>query len=406
MHEGYPQTGVDMRIAFNATSLLSPLTGIGQYSRELAQGLIDRPDIDTSFFYGTNWSRSVRSAPLPGGGKVLPWLRKNIPNSYALRRAVQQNRFTRVAKPAHFDLYHEPNILSLPFDGPTVITIHDVSWIRHPGAHPVERVRAMDRYFPATLLQASQIITDSQFVRQELLDLFGLPPDSVQSIPLGVDRLFQPLLPAQTLAVMERHRLVHGSYFMTVGTLEPRKNLQTALDAFLSLPAAVRQHYPLLMAGMPGWNSSALEQKIASSERTGDVRRLGYLTRVELAQVLSGATALVFPSVYEGFGLPPLEAMACGVPVIASNAASIPEVVGDCGILVDPFDVCGLSEAMRHLAQNADERKAMAEKGLLRSRQYSWEACVEETVQTYHRVLDKRGLTPRSPSTTATTENR
>ena len=395
-----------MRVAFNATSLLSPLTGIGQYSRELAQGLVNRSDIDASFFYGASWSKSVRVAPLPGGGKVLAWLRKNIPNSYALRRAVQQNRFKKHAYPSGIELYHEPNILSLPFDGPTVITVHDVSWIRHPDAHPVERVRAMDRYFPATLAQASQIITDSQFIKRELIDLFRVAPDSVQVVSLGVDRLFQPLKPAETLSVMQRHRLVHGSYFMTVGTFEPRKNLQTALNAFLLLPAAVRRRYPLVMVGMPGWNSSALEQKIASLERTGDVRRLGYLTRVELAQILSGATALVFPSIYEGFGLPPLEAMACGVPVIASNAASIPEVVGDCGILLDPFDVRSMSEAMQRLVQDAAERKLLTAKGLLRSRRYSWEACVEGTVQTYRQALTKCAITPSSTNTTATTENR
>lgn len=376
-----------MRIALNATSLLSPLTGIGHYCRELACGMLRRPDIDVDFFYGAAWSKAVRDAPLPGAGKVLPWLRSHLPHSYALRRAIQSNRFARHATPGRFDLYHEPNILPLPFDGPTILTVHDVSWIRHPAAHPVERVRAMDRYFPAAIAKARQIITDSHFVKQELTDLFGLPVDRVDVVPLGVDPLFRPLDVPQTHRLLAPMGLVHSRYFLLVGTLEPRKNLQTALDAFMLLPEPLRKQYPLVIAGMSGWNNSALMQRISAMESSGEVRRLGYLSRVDLACVLAGATALLFPSIYEGFGLPPLEAMACGVPVVASNAASIPEVVGECGLLHDPFDADAMARAMRSLLDDSSMRCNLAEMGLKQSAGFTWDACIKGTVRVYEKVL-------------------
>lgn len=378
-----------MRIAFNATSLLSPLTGIGQYSRQLAEGLANRPDVETTFFYGAGWSRQVRPAPLPGAGRILPWIRSNVPFAYALRRLLQGSRFARQAAHARFDLYHEPNILPLPFDGPTVITVHDLSWIRHPEAHPAERVRAMNRYFPAGLAHADRVLTDSAFVQRELMDLFGLPAEKINVVPLGVEPLFRPLATAETRETLMRLNLTHGHYFLAVGTLEPRKNLQLALDAYTRLPADVRHRFPLVLAGMKGWNSAQLEQRVSVLARAGEIRQLGYLPRGDLAQVIAGATTLVFPSIYEGFGLPPLEAMACGVPVISSNAASMPEVVGDTGRLLDPEDVAGMTDAMRWMAGMPVERGQLGQLALERSRQFTWAACLERTVSAYRQVLGR-----------------
>lgn len=387
-----------MRVAFNATSLLSPLTGIGQYSRELAGGLISQPDIDADFFYGAAWSRRVRSAPLPGAGRILPWLRSHIPFSYGLRRMVQTARFTRHATPARFDLYHEPNILPLPFAGPTVITVHDLSWIRHPQAHPVERVRAMNRYFPAGLARASRVLTDSAFVKQELVDLFRFPSKMITVVPLGVEPLFRPLSAAQTQEVLQRLKLVHGQYFLAVGTLEPRKNLGLALDAYLRLPADLRRRFPLVLAGMKGWNGTALEQRLDALSRTDELRLPGYLPRGDLAAVIAGATTLVFPSLYEGFGLPLLEAMACGVPVISSNASSMPEVVGDTGVLLDPRDVVGMTQSMARMASDQADRSRLADLALERSKRFTWAACVEGTVDAYRLALDAVIQSPGQPA--------
>lgn len=377
-----------MRVAFNATSLLSPLTGIGQYSRQLAVGLANYESIDADFFYGAVWSKEVRGAPLPGPVGLVPWLRSHVPFSYELRRMVQNNRFAEYAEKQAFNLYHEPNILPLPFRGPTVITVHDLSWIRYPHAHPPERVRAMDKYFQPGLERASLILTDSEFVKRELMDVLGVKPGSIHPVLLGVEALFHPRSADETRAVLDAHDLVHGQYLLAVGTLEPRKNLAVALRAFMQLAPPLRKRFPLVLVGMKGWHTSALEQQIAPLVAAGQVRQLGYLAREDLAKIIAGATTLIYPSIYEGFGLPPLEAMACGVPVITSNVSSIPEVVGDTGLMLDPQDMDGFAKAMETLLTAPDVREAMALKALARSAQFTWANCVSQTVEAYRLVLN------------------
>jgi glycosyltransferase involved in cell wall biosynthesis len=377
-----------MRVAFNATSLLSPLTGIGQYSRQLALGLANHDNIEADFFYGAVWRKQVRGAPLPGPVGLAPWLRSHVPFSYELRRLVQNTRFTQYAKKQAFDLYHEPNILPLPFRGPTVITVHDLSWIRYPEAHPIERVRAMDQHFKLGLERAALILTDSEFVKRELMAVFGVQSERIRTVLLGVEDLFHPRSVEQTRTVLNAHGLTHGQYILAVGTLEPRKNLSVALRAFTQLPPELRKRFPLVLAGMKGWHTSKLEQQIAPLVTSGGVRLLGYLPREDLATVIAGATALVYPSVYEGFGLPPLEAMACGVPVITSNVSSIPEVVGNTGLMLDPQDVDGFAEAMQLIVTAPELRADMATKALARSHEFSWASCVRETVDAYKWVLN------------------
>lgn len=378
-----------MRVAFNATSLLSPLTGIGQYSQQLALGLMSRSDINADFFYGAVWSKQVRSAPLAGSAGMVPWLRSRIPFSYELRRLVQNNRFAQHVQKHAFDIYHEPNILPLPFQGPTVITVHDLSWIRYPQTHPVERVRAMNKYFKPGLDRASLILTDSEFVKSELIDVFGVEPDRICPVLLGVEALFQPRSANETRAVLQPYGLMHGQYLLAVGTLEPRKNLAVALRAFMQLSPLLRKRFPLVLVGMNGWHTSALAQQIAPLVAAGEIRQLGYLPRETLAKIIAGATALIYPSIYEGFGLPPLEAMACGVPVIASNMSSIPEVVGDTGIMVNPQDVDSLAKGMEMLTTAPDVRDGMSRKALARSAQFTWASCVSQTIDAYRLVLSR-----------------
>lgn len=378
-----------VRIAFNATALLSPLTGIGQYSRQLALGLASREDLCADFLYGTRWSQEVLDSPLPVPASAMPWLRSNVPYAYELRRLVQNNRLAQHAKQHSIALYHEPNIVPLAFDGPTVITVHDLSWIRHPEAHPPERVRAMNKYFPAGLAQASLILTISEFVQHELMDVFGMQAERIRPVLLGVEAQFHPRSADETRAVLNAHGLVHGQYLLAVGTLEPRKNLAVALRAYMQLTPALRKRFPLVLVGMKGWHTSALEQQIAPLLAAGELRLLGYLPREDLAKIIAGATTLIYPSIYEGFGLPPLEAMACGVPVIASNVSSIPEVVGDTGLLLNPLDVEGFAKAMELLLTNSDERARRAGLALVRSSQFSWANCVSQTVDAYKFVLNK-----------------
>lgn len=377
-----------LKVAFDAVALLSPLTGIGQYAKHLLEELDATRDMHVHKFYATGWRSEIRQEPLPVmANRWKSMLKKWIPHSYDYSRSMQQRFFTSGIKAYKPDVYHEPNFLAYEFDGPSVITVHDLSWIRYPEMHPVERVRAMDKYFEPGLRRASRILTDSAFVKQELIDVFGLNPDIVHPVYLGVEAEFQPHSPAQTQATLAPLGLTHGQYLLAVGTLEPRKNLQLALRAFMALPPAVRQQFPLVLVGMKGWHTSDLEHQLAPLVSAGEVMQLGYLSREDLTKVVAGAWALVYPSVYEGFGLPPLEAMACSVPVIASDVSSIPEVVGSTGMLIDPHDVDQLTQAMLHMTQAPDIRHGLAAQALERSRQFSWAHCAQETAAVYRAAV-------------------
>jgi glycosyltransferase involved in cell wall biosynthesis len=375
-----------MNLAFNATALLSPLTGIGRYSFHLAQELLARDSVHVDFFYGAFWDKQLRSSPSTQMAAALPWLRRHVPYSYELRRWLQNSRFEAHVRRQKFDVYHEPNILPLRFDGPTVITVHDLSWIRHPESHPPERVKAMNRHFENGLRQANAIITDSEFVKRELMEVFGVASERITPILLGVEAMFTPLSPAQTQAVLMQHGLTHGQYFLAVGTLEPRKNLSLALRSYQLLPAQTRQRYPLVLIGMKGWHTAELERQMAPLLQAGEVRQLGYVPHPELATIMAGATALVYPSVYEGFGLPPLEAMACGVPVICANTSSLPQVVGDAGVLIDPRDEVALASAMRRMAEDPAARADLSGKAALRAREFTWGRCADQTMAVYRSV--------------------
>ena len=376
-----------MRIALNATALLSPLTGLGQYTRHLAEGLQATPELELDLFYGTGWSRQLRDKPVQGITSLKSWAKRIVPNPYAINRFIQQRRFDAGVASSRPDLYHEPNSLAFEYSRPSIITVHDLSWIRFPETHPVDRVKAMNNYFEPGLRQASLILTDSAFVKREVVDVFGIQPERIISVPLGVEPLFHPRDSDVTLPVLSRHSLKHGEYLLAVGTLEPRKNLQLAMRAFMQLPPATRKQFPLVLVGMKGWHTSALEVQMEPLIRAGEVRQLGYLGRNELAIFVAGALALIYPSIYEGFGLPPLEAMACGVPVIASDVSSIPEVVGGTGILINPQDTNAAAQAMRVLIEDPDKRRELSAMALIRSKDFSWGKCVSQTISAYQRLL-------------------
>jgi glycosyltransferase involved in cell wall biosynthesis len=377
-----------IKLAFNAVPLLSPLTGIGQYAKQLLEGLSADPLVNVDKFYATCWSEDIRQKPLPQmKTSWKAWVKKWVPNSYQMARAGQQKFFSKGVADFKPNLYHEPNYLAFDFDGPTVITVHDLSWIRYPHMHPKERVNAMDRYFEPSLRRAQRVITDSHFVKQELVDMFGLSPDIIHPVPLGVEPQYQTHTPEQTRHTLTRLGLVHGHYLLAVGTLEPRKNLQQALRAFMAMPQTVRRNFPLVLVGMKGWHSSQLERQMSPLLAAGEIIQLGYLERQDLIRVTAGACALVYPSVYEGFGLPPLEAMASGVPVIASNVSSIPEVVNDTGLLINPGDVDQLTQAMLVMTQAPDMRDEFARRALAGSRKFSWHRCTQETLSVYRAAI-------------------
>lgn len=389
-----------MRVAFNATPLLSPLTGIGQYTYQVAKGLSNSAEVDPYFFYAGVWSPDVRESSDSTGHtpsmqqSLRSTIKKIIPDTarYHLSRAWRQRSFAKGCEAQQAQLYHEPNFLTYRYDVPTVITVHDLSWIRYPHTHTAAHVAEMNHYFPSSLARADLIVTVSEFVKQEVKEVFGISADRIISIGEGAEELFHPRTPVQTQTVLHQHGLTYGKYILAVGTLEPRKNLGVALQAYRRLPATMRQQYPLILIGMKGWLSNELDKNLkdmAPLIAAGEIRLLGYQPREDLATVMAGALCLVYPSIYEGFGLPPLEAMASGVPVISSNVSSLPEVVGDSGVLIDPHDVDSLTSAMTQMIEDPVFRNQLAQKALERSRLFSWGRCVEQTIAAYRQVLSK-----------------
>jgi glycosyltransferase involved in cell wall biosynthesis len=372
-----------MRVAFNATALTGPLTGVGQYAYQLALALQRLPGLELSLFYAGPFDREVRPRGNPHVAQLRPAVRRYVPYAYEIARWKRQRRFTRGVRSLGLELYHEPNFLAYDFDGPLVLTVHDLSWIRFPETHPAERVRAMHKYFEPGLKRAQVVLTDSEFVKREIVEVFGLDADRIRAIPIGLDPVFRPMREDETRSALARHALRHGEYLLSVGTLEPRKNLERTVRAYGLLPAALRARYPLVIVGASGWRTQAIQAVLGPLVAGGEAKVLGYLDRGELAAVTAGATAMVYPSIYEGFGLPPLEAMGCGVPAVASNVSSPPEVVGDAGWLVEPLDVEAIAGAMRAALEDAPLRSALSAQALERSARFTWDACAAETYAAY-----------------------
>ena len=380
--------GSPLRVAINATALLSPRTGIGNYVFELGKAFLAMPEVHPRFFYSKNWSDELRNAPLSNIVSIKSKIRKFVPDAYAIARFLIQRNFNAGVRKEPIDLYHEPNYLAYRFAGPTVTTVHDLSWIRHPETHPKERLQAMSRYFPQSLEQSAAIITDCAFVKNEVVEVFGVSPDKIHPVLLGVSSDFSPVSAVDSRAVLEKHGLAFGQYFLCVGTLEPRKNLPTLIDAFLALPSAIQQHFPLALVGMRGWLTSGLEKKMQPLVDKGLIRALGYVEDAHMPALYSGSAAFIFPSLYEGFGLPPLEAMACGAPVIASQSSSIPEVVGGAGVLCDdPLDAQAFADAMQRIVEDETWRKQLSTASLAQASLFSWKKTAQDTLNVYRQVL-------------------
>ena len=381
-----------LRVGFNATPLLAPLTGIGNYIVELGAALAAGGAVDLWSFYGHRWRHeapAVHAATRggPAARRLRDLVKPLVPFKRGLRHAQQQLTFGRGLRRHAIDVYHEPNYIPLRYDVPVVVTLHDLSWLRYPETHPRDRVRWIERGMPGVVEQAAAIIVDSEFVRQELLSSLGVAPGRVHTVHLGVSPAFRPRGVQETRQTLQALALDHGGYLLTVGTIEPRKNVAHVLAAYARLPAALRDRYPLVIAGARGWRSGRLERELRLLAERGRVRFLGHVADADLPALYAGAAAFVFASKYEGFGLPPLEAMASGVPVIVSDRASMPEVVGEAAWMLDPARPDATAGRIEALLEDSDARALLARRGIERAALFTWESCARGTLDVYRAIV-------------------
>jgi alpha-1,3-rhamnosyl/mannosyltransferase len=246
----------------------------------------------------------------------------------------------------------------------------------------------MNDLMPEVIARASHIVADSEFTRGEVIGHYGARPARVSAVPLGVADHFRPVPHERCAAILAKRGLEPGRYLLALGTIEPRKNLATTIAAYAGMPPALRARFPLVVSGMEGWGGALLSPAMREPIARGEVRLTGYVPQDELPALYSGARAFVYPSLYEGFGLPPLEAMACGAPVIVSSSSSLPEVVGDAGLLVEALDAAALGHAMQSLVDDGALRERLAAQGIARAARFTWRACAERTMQAYRSALD------------------
>ena len=286
---------------------------------------------------------------------------------------------------SHFDLYHEPNFIPLPGDCPTVTTLHDLSVLLYPQWHPANRVYWFERHLPEMLSRCVHFLTISDFGRQEVIRRLSVPPDRITRVYMGVRPGLVPL-PTEQVAITLAQLGLSPGYLLYVGTIEPRKNMLMLMQAYCALPEQVRNRRPLVLAGSWGWNAAAAAEYYYAEARHRGVICLGYIPDALLPALYNGARALVYPSWYEGFGLPPLEMMACGGTVLASTAGSIVETVGSRAYLIDPADLDGWHSAMLRVLNDDDWWLSLRHGVVDIARPYTSARCAAETWNLYRRL--------------------
>lgn len=383
-----------MKLLVNTTPLLTPRTGIGQYTYQIAKRLAQCPDQVRCTFYHGVWSKTLPDrmgggAPAGLRAAVLPII-QSVPLLRATAKlALGFSVRAATALGKRFDVYFEPNMIpSLccrrDFG---VVTVHDFSCLTHPEWHPKDRVRQFEKTFWKGTACSDAIITVSNFVRDEAIRSLGLSKDKVFSIPNGVDHFLFRKRDPEELQAFKTKALIPDNFILFAGTIEPRKNLLTLLNAYEMLPLALRQAYPLMLVGGAGWLNADIHARMDALG--GQVQSLGYVSDDELSALYNLATLFVYPSWYEGFGLPVLEAMACGCPVLTSNQSALPEVCGEAARYVNPGDVEGMMFALEELLSDGAARDLLATRGLRQSQMFSWDKSAREHLSLFLNICGR-----------------
>jgi glycosyltransferase involved in cell wall biosynthesis len=377
-----------MRVGIDGYPLAEPRTGVGHYTLELARAL--------ALISPSDQFELVSPAPFEAAAQDeieranLPNLRTVNPKASSIRGHWWSIGLPLYARRAAFDLFHGTN-----FDVPlwkrrrSVVTIHDLSALLHPGMHRSRLVRRARLRLPLVVRIADMIITPTESVKREVCQQLSVKADKVTAIPSAARSSFQPMPLAETVPIRKRLG-VEDDFLLFVGTLEPRKNLLTLLKAFEQIIGHSSLRPQLVIAGGEGWLMDellAFTRKATISDR---LRLTGYLPDEDLRALYSSCRVFIYPSIYEGFGLPPLEALACGAPVIAGRIPSLQETLGSAARLVEPLDVDALAKSILDLLQDGNQRQLLGAAGPLQAGKFSWEQTARLTLEVYHQLLTDR----------------
>jgi glycosyltransferase involved in cell wall biosynthesis len=375
---------MSLDLILSVEALEPRLSGIGRYNWALASRMSRAPEIASVRFYRSgHWIADPATllradAQVGHWDQIRAWWRKDKrPRSWRDRAQAGIGRSR---------LFHGPNYFLPDWAENGVITVHDLSILRYPETHPAERLAYFKRRFERSLKLARHVITDSETVRQEVIDSLSVDPARVTAISLGIDASFHPRPDPDLTPTLARYGLTPGGYALCVSTVEPRKRIAQLLGAWSQLPAAIRNRWPLMVTGGPGWLSDSVRDMMEAGQRAGWVRYLGFVPDADLPLLYAGAALFLYPSVYEGFGLPPVEAMASGVPVVVADASCLPEVTGGAAMLVEPDNVPDFALHIERALVDDIWRRGAIEKGIAVAARYDWDRCVQDTIDLYGRV--------------------
>lgn len=369
-----------MRIGLDGLPLTQLKTGVGTYTLELARALAAlTPQDDFELISPRPFEPAAITNAEPA----------NLSTVYSKPNALHR-RWWSFGLPAYLRrnsiaLFHGTNF-EVPLRGncPSVVTIHDLSLLLHSNTHEARAVLRGRLRLPRMARQATLIITDSEQVRREVCEHLDVPAEKVFAIPLAPQPHFAPLSPAATIET--RRRLgIEDEFVLFTGTIEPRKNLATLLTAFDEVLRTTSLRPQLVIAGKVGWKQNDLFKHVI----TDRVKLVGYVSDADLRALYSSCRAFVYPSIYEGFGLPPLEAMACGAPVIAS---AVPSVTPRVARVISPADVHALAKSIVELTSDADVRRSLSEAGLKHAAEFSWAKTAMLTGEVYREALTRSAL--------------
>jgi glycosyltransferase involved in cell wall biosynthesis len=367
-------------VGYDATTVTGQLSGVGYYTKHLlaslangaGSGVVDRLVV-----------LSNREVSLEPGPRVSLYEGQRFP----VRSVWMQLVLPRILKRLRPDVVHYTNYLA-PVWGrvPYVVSVHDMSVELMPSFHTLKKRLLTSRLVPLVARRAGLVLTPSENTRRDVIRLLGLDPGRVRVVPYAPAPAFRPVT-----AGRDRLRTLGltGPYFLYVGTLEPRKNLARALRAFARIAPSL-PHHRFVIVGQRGWMYEDVLEEVSGDGLRGRVDLLGYVAEADLPALYSHAAAFVYPSLYEGFGLPVVEAMACGTPVLTSRSSSLAEIAEGSAVLADPLDEAALAEGLMALATDEALRAGLRRRGLEKAASFSWERTGRETAQAYLEVHEDR----------------